>query len=146
MRKFITAIALASALGLAMQAGAANSNTNATPQDMVRDYEAAARRELPDAAFKANAARGEKFFRTERSTAAGDKMACAACHTADPRQSGQTRAHKKIEPLAPAANAARFSDPAKVEKWFGRNCNDVLGRPCTAAEKADFIAWLLTVK
>ncbi|MCX7177296.1 MAG: DUF1924 domain-containing protein, partial [Proteobacteria bacterium] len=45
-----------------------------------------------------------------------------------------------------AANAARFTDPAKVEKWFGRNCEDVLERACSAAEKADFIHWLLTIK
>ena len=39
-------------------------------------------------------------------------------------------------------NAARFTDSAFVEKWFGRNCDSVLGRACTAAEKADVIAWL----
>ncbi|MBP9654300.1 MAG: DUF1924 domain-containing protein, partial [Rhodocyclaceae bacterium] len=46
---------------------------------------------------------------------------------------------KAIKPLAPRAEAARFSDPAKVEKWFRRNCTEVVGRECSAAEKADFI-------
>jgi hypothetical protein len=30
-----------------------------------------------------------------------------------------------------------------VEKWFKRNCNDVLARACTPAEKADVLAYLL---
>ena len=47
-------------------------------------------------------------------------------------------------PLAPAANPKRFSQPASVEKWFKRNCNDVLKRLCTAQEKGDVLAWLMT--
>ncbi|HEX7384701.1 MAG TPA: DUF1924 domain-containing protein, partial [Burkholderiaceae bacterium] len=31
-------------------------------------------------------------------------------------------------------------------KWFRRNCGDVLGRECTADEKADIVAWLATLK
>ena len=50
---------------------------------------------------------------------------------------------KAIAPLAPAANAERFADAGKVEKWFRRNCNDVLGRACTPSEKADVLAYLL---
>ena len=53
---------------------------------------------------------------------------------------------KAIEPLAPAANSKAFTDSARVDKWFRRNCKDVLQRECTAAEKADVIAWLLTLK
>ena len=51
-----------------------------------------------------------------------------------------------IAPLAPAFNPERFSDPAKVEKWFRRNCNDVLSRECTAVEKADVLAYLNALK
>jgi hypothetical protein len=29
---------------------------------------------------------------------------------------------------------------------FRMNCKDVVGRECTAAEKADVLSWLLTVK
>ena len=43
----------------------------------------------------------------------------------------------------PAFNPERFTETAKVDKWFRRNCNDVLKRECTAAEKADVLAWLL---
>ncbi len=53
---------------------------------------------------------------------------------------------KLIKALAPAANADRFTDAAKVEKWFKRNCNDVLDRACTPQEKGDVLAYLLTVK
>ena len=53
---------------------------------------------------------------------------------------------KVIKPLSPNANPARFTDEAKVDKWFKRNCNDVLGRECTTQEKADVLAWLMTVK
>ena len=48
--------------------------------------------------------------------------------------------------MAPAAHPQRFTDAAKTEKWFRRNCNDVVGRECTPAEKADFISWLLSLK
>ena len=53
---------------------------------------------------------------------------------------------KSIAALAPAFNPERFTDPAKVEKWFKRNCHDVLGRECSAAEKADVMAWLTTLR
>jgi len=33
-----------------------------------------------------------------------------------------------------------------VEKWFKRNCNDVLGRACSAQEKADFTAYMISLK
>jgi hypothetical protein len=53
---------------------------------------------------------------------------------------------KPIAAMAPAFNAERFTDPAKTEKWFRRNCNDVIGRECSAGEKADVLAWLLSLK
>ena len=52
---------------------------------------------------------------------------------------------KEIAPLAPAANPQRFADAAKAEKWFNRNCNDVLGRACTASEKGDVLAYLMSL-
>ena len=90
--------------------------------------------------------RGAEFYRAEHRAREGGTVSCATCHTSDPRQPGRTRVGKRIEPLAPAANGERFTDPAKVEKWFRRNCNDVLQRACTAQEKGDFIAWLNQVR
>lgn len=91
-------------------------------------------------------ARGKTLYLSEHLTADGTTKSCASCHTADPRQAGKTRVGKRIEPLAPSANPARFSDAAKVEKWFRRNCMDVLQRECSAQEKGDFIAWLNQLK
>ncbi len=45
--------------------------------------------------------------------------------------------------MAASANPKRYADQANAEKWFGRNCNNVLGRECTATEKGDFITYML---
>ncbi|MBP6356968.1 MAG: DUF1924 domain-containing protein, partial [Burkholderiaceae bacterium] len=37
-------------------------------------------------------------------------------------------------------------DTAKVDKWFARNCKDVLARECNALEKADVLAYLANLK
>ena len=91
-------------------------------------------------------ARGEVLYRTEHPGKNGATQSCASCHTANPKQAGQTRVGKRIEPLAPSANPQRFTDAAKVEKWFRRNCTDVLTRECSAQEKGDFIAFLNQIK
>lgn len=84
------------------------------------------------------------YFREEQRD--GKTMSCTSCHTSDPRQPGKTLAMRKIDPLAPAANPRRFTDPKKVEKWFRRNCDDVFARECTAQEKGDFVTWINTLK
>ena len=90
-----------------------------------------------------SAARGESFYKT----AHGKTLSCASCHTENPATQGKhADTGKIIQPLAPSANAERFSDPAKVEKWFKRNCNDVLGRVCTTQEKGDVLTYLLAIK
>jgi hypothetical protein len=33
-----------------------------------------------------------------------------------------------------------------VDKWFARNCKDVLGRECSALEIADVLAYLANLK
>ncbi|MGZ3790026.1 MAG: DUF1924 domain-containing protein, partial [Bacteriovorax sp.] len=35
---------------------------------------------------------------------------------------------------------------AKVQKWFKRNCNDVLERVCTPQEKGDFVKYMMSIK
>lgn len=117
----------------------------ATPQELLKQYEVQAKTE--NAAFAGfSADRGATFFKTERTHSDGKQVSCSTCHTADPRNPGKTRANKVIEPMAPIANPQRFTDPAKVEKWFGRNCKDVLERACTAQEKGDYIQYLVNVK
>lgn len=116
-----------------------------TPQELLKQYEVQAKQENP--AFTGfSAERGASFFRAERTHSDGKKVSCSTCHTSDPRNQGKTRANKVIEPLATVANPQRFTDAAKVEKWFGRNCRDVLERACTAQEKGDYIQYLVNLK
>jgi mono/diheme cytochrome c family protein len=104
-------------------------------------YRAAAKQENP-AFVDFSAARGEAFYKAKTAD-----MSCASCHGDAPKAHGKhATTGKDILPMAPVANAERFTDAAKVEKWFKRNCSDVLKRACTANEKGDFIAYLLSVK
>jgi uncharacterized membrane protein len=72
---------------------------------------------------------------------------CTDCHTASPTARGKDQAtDKAIGPMAPAANPQRFTDAGRVENFFRLNCKDVVGRECTAQEKADVMSWLISVK
>lgn len=118
---------------------------SATPQELLKQYEVQAKQE--HSAFTGfSAEKGATFFKSERLHSDGKNVSCATCHTADPRNQGKTRANKVIEPMAPIVNPKRFTDAAKVEKWFGRNCKDVLERDCTAQEKGDYISYMLSIK
>ncbi|MER2540755.1 MAG: DUF1924 domain-containing protein [Azonexus sp.] len=128
-------------LGLLLISIAAQAET---PQQIRQIYatEAAAQQ----AGFTPSAKRGETLFRQR--FALNDKMpACTSCHTDSPLNIGQHAVTgKSVKPLAVATNAERFSDSAKVEKWFGRNCKEVVGRACTPAEKADFVTYMSEVR
>jgi hypothetical protein len=133
----ITLRHLSCALAAAGTLSSAAANAG-TPDQLQAEYAAIARREAPGfAGF--SAARGAEFFRSTH----GNDWSCATCHTANPVVPGRhARTGNVVQPLAPAADAKRFTEPAKVEKWFRRNCGDVLGRACTAQEKGDVIAFL----
>ena len=106
-----------------------------TPQELLTGYEAKS--------GKALSSRGEQFFNAKH----GKEWSCATCHEAPPNHDTKhIVTGKVIKPLSPNSNASRFSDLAKVEKWFKRNCNDVLARECSAQEKADVLSWLITIK
>lgn len=84
--------------------------------------------------------RGRRLYLTQPAD-----WSCSTCHTKDPQQSGRhVVTSKSIKPLSPLANPARFSEAAKVEKWFKRNCKDVLKRECSPAEKGDVLTYLLS--
>ncbi|MEO5794811.1 MAG: DUF1924 domain-containing protein [Rhodoferax sp.] len=109
---------------------------SATPAEVQAAYEAKAN-------VSGIAVKGQQFFTAKH----GKEWACASCHTASPTVDGKhASTGKVIGPMAPAFNPERFTDAAKTEKWFRRNCNDVAGRECTAGEKADVLAWLQTFK
>lgn len=91
----------------------------------------------------ASAERGQAFFEGRH----GGDLSCSSCHGMPPTGPGKhASTGKPIDPLAPAFNPARFTDTAKVDKWFTRNCKDVLTRECSASEKADVLAWLASLK
>jgi cytochrome c553 len=96
-----------------------------------------------DPSFSPSAERGKNFY--GRIFRAGTDMAsCSTCHTVNPKALGKhVMTGKEIPALSPTANVERFTDAKKSEKWFKRNCNDVIGRECSAAEKSDLSAWLM---
>lgn len=95
-----------------------------------------------EAGVALEAARGEALFMADHTGGKPETPSCTTCHTRDMTASGQTRAGKEIAPMAVSVTPDRFTDIDKVEKWFGRNCNSVLGRACSAQEKGDILTWL----
>jgi hypothetical protein len=113
-----------------------------TPQQLLGGYVADAAAAQPG--FAASAERGRQFYFERRS--ATEKMpSCSTCHSDDPTVAGKhVITSKSIDPIAPVAGSTRFTELAKSEKWFRRNCKEVVGRECTPAEKADVLRFLLS--
>jgi mono/diheme cytochrome c family protein len=130
MQKLLFAIALTLSLPV-----------SAATNPILDSYRTAAKLEAP-AFTDFSAARGEAFYKAQVGT-----VSCATCHGDSPKANGKhATTNKDILPMAPVVNAKRFTDAAKVEKWFKRNCNDVQKRACTAGEKGDFVAYMVSVK
>ena len=131
---YLKFFALATPLALALLSTPAQAQTTAAAQ--LAGY-------VAQSGQPAQAARGQEFFTSKH----GKEWSCSTCHTAKPLVDGKhATTGKVITPLAPAANAQRCTDAATSEKWFRRNCNDVVGRECSATEKADVLSWLLALK
>jgi hypothetical protein len=89
------------------------------------------------------AERGRIFFTSRH----GGEWSCSSCHGNPPIQAGKhASTGKTIDAMAPAVNATAFTAAAKVDKWFRRNCKDVLQRACSAGEKADVLSYLMSLK
>jgi cytochrome c553 len=126
---------VAALLGLCLLAGAAQAADTSAPAQLQRWSE--------QAGAPGNATRGKTFFTSTH----GAEWSCASCHGESPTASGKhASTGKSIAPLAPAFNAKAFTDSAKVDKWFRRNCKDVVSRECSAGEKADVLAYLVSLK
>lgn len=109
-----------------------------TPQQLLAAYTAEAGR-----GYAPSADRGRDLF-VKQWGVSGDMPACTSCHGKDMLAEGRhVITGKRIAPLAPAADPERFTSTKKVAKWFKRNCTEVVGRECTAAEKADFIQFAI---
>jgi hypothetical protein len=125
-------------LYLLIVAGTSGANAYAAkPAELLNAYVSASGGASP------SVQRGEQFF----TRAHGGQWSCATCHGKPPTGEGaHASTGKSIAPLAPAFNPARFTKASTVEKWFKRNCSDVLKRECTAGEKADAMSYLLQLK
>lgn len=120
---------------------AAASAMSPAQKAIVDRYVAAAR---VDPEFSGpSAERGRAFFFTRHAGGKADTPACTSCHGSALAGPGKMRSGKPIDPMAPSVVPTRFTDAANVEKWFKRNCGDVLGRECSPAEKADVLIFLL---
>ncbi len=126
-------------IGLLLAAAlAAPLAQGATPAELLAQY-------TKQSGAAPSAERGKRLFTTSFGREFG--WSCSSCHGAVPTGEGTDQvSEKRIAPLAPAFNPKRFTDPSLVENRFRQNCKDVIGRECTAAEKADVIAWVLTLK
>ncbi len=115
----------------------ASSALAETPAELVANYAAQAAKDNPG--FVPSAQRGQAFF--TREWGVSKKMPnCTVCHGKNLKAVGKhVVTDKPIQPLSPLANPERFTSMKKAEKWFKRNCSEVTGHECTAAEKADFI-------
>lgn len=133
----VCAFALCGPVALAMAASLSPLAHAETPAELLAGY-------VKQAGAPAAPERGQKFFNTNFGR---DYAGCSQCHGSTPVREGKDAStEKKIGPMAPAANPNRFTDRAKVELAFRMNCRDVVGRECTAGEKADVLSWLLTLK
>ena len=117
--------------------------TAAPHDDILGQYAAAAKAASP--AFSGfSAKRGETLYLSKFTGGKPGTPSCTTCHGDSPRSTGRTPAGKTIEPVAVSLSPARYTDPAKVEKWFRRNCTEVLGRECTPLEKGDWLTYVIS--
>ena len=115
----------------------------AAPRDALLATLAAAAKDADPAFSGFSAARGEKLHFTRFSGGKAQTPSCTSCHGDDPRGAGRTPAGKTIDALALSVTPTRYSDPAKVDKWFKRNCHEVLGRQCTPLEMGDWLSFMI---
>lgn len=118
-----------------------STSAQAAPRDDVLAQYATAAKAANPAFAGFFAQRGQALHTTRFAAGKADTPACTTCHGDDPRAAGRNPAGKSIAPVAVSASPSRYADAAKVEKWFKRNCNEVLGRECTAQEKGDWLSF-----
>ncbi len=140
-QKICFVFALAFAVFLFKENIAYASNLNAPMQSLMGKY-------LKDSGEKSfSAEEGKKLYYIKRMhSEKREEISCISCHMDDPAKEGRTPVGKPIEPLSPAVNKGRFTDPEKVEKWFKRNCTGVFERECTPKEKGDFITYMMSLQ
>jgi cytochrome c553 len=138
MHRNVAALLLAASLAL-MFPGAGIAG----PREEQLDKYASAARAASPAFAGFSAARGKTLHTQAFAGGKPDTPACTSCHGNDTRGASRNPAGKSIEAMALSASPSRYNDPAKVEKWFKRNCNEVLGRECTPLEKGDWLTFMI---
>ena len=119
------------------------SSFAAARDDLLGQYAIAAK--ASSASFSGfSAERGKKLHVTKFAGGKAETPSCTSCHADNPHSAGRTPAGKSIEALAVSVTPTRYTDPAKAEKWFKRNCNDVMGRECTPLEKGDWLSYMVS--
>ena len=155
-------------LGFAALAWPSFEADAATPEELLARYEREARAETPE--FRGlSTEEGRMFYLQKYPATILGEVGCVSCHLQDPRRSvmrhrtkvpcrachviddaehvdPENAKKREIDAFAPVANPRRFTDPEWVEKWFRVNCNFVIKRSCTAAEKANLLAWILSLQ
>ena len=122
--------------GASLALGSAAWAGDTTPEQQLSHWSA-------QAGSPGNVDKGRQFFTSTH----GGEWSCSSCHGTPPTAQGKhANTNKTIAPLAPGFNPKAFTDNAKVDKWFRRNCKDVASRECSASEKADVLAYLLSLK
>lgn len=116
----------------------------AAPRDDILGQYATAAKAASPAFSGFSAKRGETLHISKFTGGKPATPSCTTCHGDSPRSVGRTPAGKSIEPVAVSVSPARYTDPAKVEKWFRRNCTEVLGRECTPLEKGDWLTYVIS--
>lgn len=128
------AAALLATLSILAAPGGAHAGADVAP--LMAHYQKAGGKDF-------SAERGKAFWLAEHAGDGGVRMNCVTCHGSDLSKPGKhNKSGKIIEPMAASVNPERYTDLEKVEKWFTRNCKQVLGRECSAQEKGDVLRYL----
>lgn len=115
-------------------AGAALAAASPAVDGLLAQYQGAG-------AGPADAARGAALWKqVNPAPDGGEARACTVCHGPTLASPGQHATTGEV--IEPMTADGRLTDPAKIEKWFLRNCRWTFGRECTAQEKSDFLVYL----
>ena len=113
-------------------------------EDLLAQFASSAKAANP--AFQGfSAERGKALHTRNFASGKADSPSCTSCHGTSPLAAGKNATGKVIEAVAVSVTPTRYTDPAKVEKWFKRNCNEVIGRECTVTEKGDWLSYVISL-
>jgi cytochrome c peroxidase len=150
MMKRVLLLAAAGMIAAPVQAEGISATQMEVMKSLTAKYADKAKAEAAKSKAKVepfSAEAGRQLYLKTRNWEGEEAPSCSACHTQDPKQQGTHASTKKpIKPLAPVANPERFTDAAKVEKNFAKHCQEIYTRDCDAAEKGNFLTYMMSVK